>query len=561
MPSITRILKRWDDFKAERSTRDTLHQEIADYTIPQQSNIIITRIEGQKQTEKLFDSTAIHSSGLLAASLHGTMTPSTQPWLSLRMRDEELNTVKEVADWLEEVARRLHLALRQSNFNTAVHEMYRQLVNFATGVLFMQERPLLANGQFAGFQCQSVAWGAYAIAEDPEGRVDTLYRVRRMPRRSIIDKWPKAAFPKEFVDKARQKPDERAEVLHAVEPRRDRAYTVKGPKPGSKNMPWASCYLLVSEKILLDEGGFEEFPYMVPRWGKDADETYGTGIGHIALPDIKTLNAAKEFLLKAAPLAMFPPTVEKDESVLGDPDLTPGGRNVVSGQGAMSDLFGFLEPRGRLDMTQLVLADLKQSIKEMYFVPQLQLQDGPQMTATEVQVRWELMQRFLGPTVGRLEAEFLNPLVERCFGIMARANALPPVPEALRQLGAMADIDVEYEGPLARAQRTIELTAQARVIGFAMQIDEKDPTSDEKAMDILDIDSIMRDRANITGLPSKNVRGEEQVEAKRAGRRQARQTQEQMAQTEQMAGAAGKAAPMLKELQAAAISGQNGSQR
>ena len=51
------------------------------------------------------------------------------------------------------------------------------------------------------------------------------------------------------------------------------------------------------------------------------------------------------------------------------------------------------------------------------------------MTATEVQVRYELMQRLLGPTLGRFQSEFLNPLIERVFGIMFRANAFLPAPE------------------------------------------------------------------------------------------------------------------------------------
>ena len=547
MATLTQILSRWSALQTDRQTRDVLHREIAEVVDPFGVDLINTTapVEGTKQTSKLFDSTALQSSHLLAASLHGTMTPSTQPWLSLRIRQEEWDEDKAVMDWLEEVARRIHLALRQTNFNTAVHEMYLQLVVAATAPLYCEELPLAATGTFGGFRFQSLAWGEYGVSEDAQGRVDTCYHGVQMRRRNVVEKWPGAPFPTGFVDKARRSPEERVEVVHAVEPRR---MGQRATRRGTQ-LPWASAYVLVADKVLLDEGGYHEFPYMVPRWSKKSNRTYGDGPSHLALPDIKTLNAAKEYLLKSAPLSMFPPTLERDDSVIGDLDLTPSGRNAVSGSGPLADMLGFLEPRTRVDMTQLVLGDLRLAIKEMYFVPQLQLQDGPQMTATEVQVRWELMQRFLGPTVGRLESEFLNPLVERTFGVMARAHALPPLPEALRRLGAMPDIDIEYEGPLARAQRTIELTAQDRVLQFAMAIDAANP--DAHTMDVLDLDAMLRDRATITGLPAKMLRAIEDVRAFRAQRQQANQMAQQIQQGTEIAKAAGAAAPMVRELQAA----------
>ena len=41
------------------------------------------------------------------------------------------------------------------------------------------------------------------------------------------------------------------------------------------------------EKTLLEEGGFDEFPYMVPRWSKVAGEIYGRSPSMTSLPDIK----------------------------------------------------------------------------------------------------------------------------------------------------------------------------------------------------------------------------------------------------------------------------------
>jgi hypothetical protein len=550
--SASQILKRWTELVNERRYYEALWQDISEFVIPYKSTILRKLSPGTKKTARLFDATAIHSAQLLAASLHGTLTPTTQPWLSLKVRQEELNEIKAVRDWFEDCARRMHLALRQSNFATSVHEMYLDLVGpSATGCLFVEEKDPTATGAFRGLRFRAHSPGEYAIAEDADGLADTLFRSLKMPVRAIVQKWPTTVTDR-IEQEARTKPDARREVVHAIYPRTD--YNVKAR--GGRNMPWASCYVLVDEKKKLDEGGYQEFPFMVPRWAKNSDEIYGSGPSHTAYPDVKSLNAAKEFVLKAAPLAMQPPTVERDGSLEGDPDLTPGGRNVVNGSGPLADHFGFMDTKNRPDLSQLVLNDLQQGVRRMYYTDQLQLQESPQMTATEVQVRYELMQRLLGPSLSRQESEFLNPLVARVFAIMARARAFLPAPmelvQAMRIENADApDIDVEYEGPMARAQRTIELTAQERVTGFVAQVAQAKSQFPTQEWDVLDTDQMIRDRAEITGLSSKSVRDDDAVKGIREDRKQQEAEKAKLQQMEQMATMAGKAAPALKAIQGA----------
>ena len=526
--SAARLIKRDDGLRATQSQHRLLWQDIADFVLPYRSNIIAQRLDGQKQTKRLFDSTAPQAVGLLAASLNSSMTPATQPWLSLKMRQADLNDMKEVQDWLEDCARRIHQALRQSTFNQAVHEMYLDLASFGTGAILVDERSPSVRGEFGGFRFLVPAIATYTIAEDHYGQVDTCFRRFMISLGVAAARWD---LGPDLMERARLKRDEPLEILHAVTPRRDRAYGADNrPQRGAKNMPWASCYIAVQTKRVLEEGGHEEFPYAIPRWSKTSGEVYGRGPSHTALPDIATLNAAKELILKAAPLAMQPPTVERDDAVVGEIKLNPGGRNVVTGPGPLEDNLAFLVSRQRVDLSQLVLTELRQGIRSIYFTDQLVLHEKPDMTATEVLALQEQMQRLLGPTTGRLEAEFLNPLVQRCFGIMARAHALLPLPDALREVAArdQADLDIEYEGPLARAQRTIELHAQDRVTGFVQSIAQARAATPDPLWDVLDLDKMLRDRAEITGLPSNNLKSQEEVDAKRVVRADQQQKQVQL---------------------------------
>jgi len=563
--SAQRLLKRHQDLLAVQWTARTVWQEIADFCIPYKAVITTQRAEGQKKTGRLFDATAPHALSLLAASLHASMTPSTQPWLSLKMRQEALNAIKEVQDWLEDCARRMHRAFRQSTFAQSVHELYLDLAAFGTGALFVEEKPITQAGVFGGFRFHVPAIGTYVIAEDADGQADTLFRTFKLSVRAAYAKWKEAIGP-DLLERLKQKPDDPVEILHAVYPRLDRKYDGETgqAKRGSKNMPWASCYVAVPFKHKIEEGGFEEFPFMVPRWAKTSGETYGTSPSHTALPDVATLNATKEFILKAAPMQIWPPSLERDDSIVGDLDTTPMGRNVVNGAGPIGEQLMFMDTRQRPDMAQMVLAELRQGIHAIYFTDQLVLREKPDMTATEVLALQEQMQRLLGPTTGRLESEFLNPLVQRTFALMARAGAFLRLPETLQAVTrtGQADLDIEYEGPLARAQRTIELAAQDRVVGFVTALAQGKAQFPGAEWDLLKTDKMIRDRADITGLPSDNLEAQEQVDAMRADRQTAQENQAKLATMTQMAEAAGKVSPFMKQAQEMAGAGaQNGKGR
>jgi hypothetical protein len=94
------------------------------------------------------------------------------------------------------------------------------------------------------------------------------------------------------------------------------------------------------------------------------------------------------------------------------------------------------------------------------------------MTATEVHVRVEMIRKLLGPLYGRLQAEYLKPLVERCFGLAFRAGIFKPTPQSLRG----RSFSVRYVSPMARAQKLDEVQAIEAVFTMAGQFAQFDPT-------------------------------------------------------------------------------------
>jgi len=215
--------------------------------------------------------------------------------------------------------------------------------------------------------------------------------------------------------------------------------------------------------------------------------------------------------------------------------MTPGGITVIRNDAAVKPF----QSGANMQVTTFKEAELKTAIRQAYYSDQLQLQQGPQMTATEVQVRYELMQRLLGPTLGRFQSEFLNPLIERVFGIMNRNNALVDPPEILRG----QNLEVEYVGPLARSQRMEEAVAVERLYQLAMQLAQADPS----IMDILNHDEAVRSRAELLGVPKSVLRGRDEVDELRETRMQEQMMQQQMMMQQQQAEIAAKQSSALKD--------------
>ena len=515
METFNYIKKRCSSLESSRQTWEDHWQDILDYVMPRKADVTFVRSKGEKRTEVLFDSTAITANNLLAASLQGTLTSPSLPWFHLKLRDEELNKNRDVQLWLEDSARRMYDVFNESNFNTEVHELYLDLCSVGTGSMFVEE----GNNGFEteGIHFNTLHIAEYFIQENINGQVDTLYRKYKLTARQAIEEFGEDNLGEKILEASKNKPDKMFNFIHAVEPTKD--YERALGKANTK-LPFHSCHVCVEDKMVVRTGGYNEFPYLVPRWAKATGEIFGRSPSYNALPDIKTLNKAVEIGLKAWAKAIDPPLLVQDDGVIGRVRMTPAGITVVRNDGAIKPL----QIGSNWQITDMKETQLRTAIRQAYYSDQLQLQEGPQMTATEVQVRYELMQRLLGPTLGRFQSEFLNPLIERVFGIMVRANAFMPTPEIIGN----RKMDIEYVGPLARSQRMEESIAIERLYQLAMNVGQIDPA----IMDNINHDEAIRMRAKLLGVPKTVLRGLDEVMEMREAKaqQQAQMMQQQMAQ-------------------------------
>ena len=121
MEKFNYFKKRLNSMSSTRGTWEDHWQEILDYVMPRKADVTFTRTKGEQRTELLFDSTAMTSTTLLAATMQGTLTSPSLQWFHIKIREDEVNLDRDVQLWLEDSAKRMYDLFNQTNFNSEVH--------------------------------------------------------------------------------------------------------------------------------------------------------------------------------------------------------------------------------------------------------------------------------------------------------------------------------------------------------------------------------------------------------------------------------------------------------
>jgi hypothetical protein len=255
--------------------------------------------------------------------------------------------------------------------------------------------------------------------------------------------------------------------------------------------------------------------------------------------------------LEAGSKSVDPTLLVLHESIMGDTTLNPAGINAVDGALVGNDVrkaVMALETQSNFQWTHERLDRLEKKIRDAFHNSLLEVPERDRMSATEFAGRLEAIQRMLGPTFGRMNYELLSVVVNRGFNIMLRAGALPPPPQVPPQY-VNTDIDVVFEGPLAKAQRSSDLVAIQRKNEWVTGQVQIGNTS---ALDLFDVDEEGHEIAEIVGLPANITRDQKDVDALRAQKAKQAKQQAGLQQLESIATGAGRAAPALKQLPNAA---------
>jgi hypothetical protein len=525
MDNVT-LRKRMDSLKTERNNVEGIWDVIERFVAPYRGSFFQdlnseSTIDWRRR--EIFDSTAPIAAKNLSSAMHSNLTNSAYRWFNMDFRDERIKNLQPVKLWLEAVVDIIWQMIQESNFDLAAGIMYMDLVSFGTGMVAEEEKQD-DKGDFEeiDFKCLPLRQCFFEL--DSNDKLLNFYRLFHWTPLQIINKFGEDNVP----DRVKQLEDSNqagAQKLRVV-------YSVYH-KPENKGMntmsvlsadkrPFGYKYFMYDgDNETLGSGGYYEMPVSIPRYGLTVESVWGHSPAMLCLSDILSLNQLVELILAGAEKAIDPPVLTTRNGVFGDVDLSAAGLTVVQNMDAIK----VFESRGRFDVGELRKDDLQNSIDRTFFVDQLQLKDSPAMTATEVQVRYQLMQKLLSPVLGRLQTDWLDFVVERTFKIAMRNGLLPSIPNEVNE--GPSELDIEYLGLMAKSQKMDEVLAVERWMANLRVMAETKP----EVMDIVNFDETGKDTGYALGVPAKYMNSKAQIKIVRNARQQKQQREQAIAET------------------------------
>ncbi|WP_298161126.1 portal protein [Brevundimonas sp.] len=517
------ILRRWEELKQARLDVEAWWRDIDDYFTPRRSQII-TRGKGELRDRRVVEASGMVGVDRLAAMTFGFMINPAMPFVrpdvgsGLIANGRAADDIDlDGRDYLDGVSWGIHghLMSAQSGFTVAVPEALNDWAAKGTGVVWTGRK----RGFGARYQSRSM-WSCW-IAENEDGEIDTLYYAFAMPAWRVRAKWPDTAELKTVKDAASRGDNAQINFVMAVEPR-------IGGMAGNLAMgkPFMAAVLMVDEKVVVEESGYDSFPYSVPRFAVRPGEVYGYGPPSMCMSDVKMLNAIMEAVVDGAekivdpavilPLRAFPKAIDRRRGATNYYQASQMGMQTAE-QAVRS-----LVTAGDINVGVELIREIRRSVEFAFYTDWMRLRESGSMTATEVGDRRDMRLRGMSPIVSRAERDLMGPLADRTFEINDQERFFGDPPESMAGL----NLRWGYTGPMALAQLQSQRESVSLILSVTQQIAAIDPA----AAKIVNIEEAIRVLADSVGLPpavlETRARMAEIREAQEEAQRRAMETDE-----------------------------------
>jgi hypothetical protein len=501
MNEAKHFIEKYQKAKAFREQWVPLFEECYEYALPQRESFYYEE-HGQRRDEKIFDETAVVGTQEFASRLQSGIVPNFARWADFVSGSEVDPEERESVDnELDEVTNYVFEVLQNSNFSQEVHESFMDLA-VGTGVLCVEEGDSINPINFTAIPLPHVV-----LDTGPNNRIDHVYRERKKVKFDHLPlMYPNTTFDNKVTSQMNS--NRETTVLELV------CRNYKNPNVEAY-YHYAIC--LTTETVLY----FKEFsgvgsnPFICFRWATCAGEVYGRGPLINALSSIKTTNLTIRLILENAQMSISGIYQMEDDGVI-NPDtinLVPG---TIIPKAMGSAGLQPIQAAGRFDVAQLVLSDLRLNIKKALYNDMLGNPDRTPATATEIAERMADLSRRMGASFGRLQAELVQPILQRVVYILKKQGRieLPTVNGR--------EIKVRSVSPLAQAQANQDISVVARFLemiggGFGPEMLQLLIDGEQTAVYL----------AKKFGVPESLIRDEEQ-------RRQIAQAAQQLAQQQAM---------------------------
>lgn len=536
MVDVSGILRRQEEMEAQRGNWESMWENVARMVLPRSDDFRSKHSPGTQRNQRQYDAFPMAALDKFAAAIEAGLMPRTALWHHLETGDEDLDETHSIKTYLEELNQTLW-DVRYSpraNFASQAHEKRLSLGAFGTGCMLVEPR------KGGGIQYKTIHLSEVFISENWSGVIDVVHRKFMLTARQAVqlfgDKTPEKILTKYNAGNIH----ERFEFLHAVMPRED----VEKGRLDKKGLPFVGYYIFADGKQVVQEDGYHEQPYIVSRYSLSTRETYGRSPAIQLLPDISMLQEMRRTTIEAANMAVDPPVLLPDDA-LSEFDLSPGSRNYGAADDQGRPLAHPWNSGVNVGLGLEMIADTRNQIDDgfmgIYFRVLL---ENPNMTATQAMLIAQQQGQMTAPVIGRLQTEWLGPLIRRESGILFRQGRHPEMPgelaEYLQSTGESLKID--YVSPMTRAARSEEAVSILRTFETLAPLAQIDPS----VYAGFDMKETARIVAEVNGVPMKAMKEPEVMEQEQ----EAEQMQAMMGDVLEAAPVAAQTAKTLAEAQA-----------
>lgn len=497
------VLTRYKRAKAERDRWKGSLSEAYRYALPGSDLFTENDSSGAPVDPNLFDTTAKDALDEWAARLAYSIGLGFQQLVRLEagqvIRDsvkgqpDEEEFLSQVAETLEATRNIIDDQLKASNFVIEAMSAMKS-AGVSTGVLLVKEGTAAAPVSF-----QAVSLDKVIFADGPEGTVERVYRKSKMTVAAVRRLWPEAVFPDE--GKHDFKEEKEITIVEATE------YNAETGK-------WETRILHKNHKLFRID--FDEPRWIVFRVDKYPESVHGVGPGLGKLPDIKSLNRAVELTFQNGAMAICGMWQADDDGVTNPENIVIQPGAVIPIAPGSRGLQALKSP-GNFDVSQIILRDLRESIKRSIAGPALPGIEAGVRSATEYMLREQQMVIITAPYFQRLYRELVVPVYRAVTSILTRIGLLGD----LDLLGGTVQV-VPYS-PYSDMSKRAEMATQLQGLAAAAQVSPTDTQT------VIDGEKAVEAILTAYGWPKAVLRSP----AERQQVREAMQQQAQMAQQQQ----------------------------
>lgn len=421
-----------------------LLDELYEYVIPYRAPSGTQAASTQGRVDRIFDGTASKAAFRFAGRMNQDVTPAFQDFFELKI-GPYLEIVgdakKQVEEDLAVISKKIKAVLEGAQFSVASGEMYLDLFG-GTGAMLMIEhdRDIL--------RFVSVPVAEIALREDGFGKVNGIYWQKEYVAEDVPGLWPanKTKISPELQKIIDDAPDTPVLIVQACEFNDDTGqWLFRAFRPDK-------C----------DEGAIYETtertcPWLTPRFYKVPGEPMGRGPGLMGLPTAKTLNKVTELTIKAAAFAILGLWTYKNDRVFNPKTavMKPGAMWAVGSTGGnMGASVQRLEVPGRFDISNIILQDLRESVKQLMLDDTLPPDSGAVRSATEIVERMKRLSADLSGAYARLVLEIIRPLIQRVVDVLWRRKLIKSDLTIDQLL-----LRVEVVSPIAKLQQAQDVSS------------------------------------------------------------------------------------------------------